>query len=73
MDASINPAAVEIANNDVDEDCNGIVLINSSIIVDIEESKISDFPNLFNQTLIISQNRKALFYLLQLWMHLAKK
>ena len=50
-DASINPDAVEIPNNGVDEDCDGLDVIVSTEDLTIQAPKV--LPNPFNQHLKI--------------------
>ena len=50
-DASINPEAVEIPNNGVDEDCDGLDVIVSTEDLTIQAPKV--LPNPFNQHLKI--------------------
>lgn len=50
-DASINPGAEEIVNNDIDEDCNGEALTSSTF--ELEDSTIEVLPNPVTETLYI--------------------
>ena len=50
-DATINPGATEIANNDIDEDCNGEALISSTF--ELEDSTIDVFPNPVTESLFV--------------------
>ncbi len=51
-DASINPGATEIPNNDVDEDCDGIAEMTDAVH-DLNGVQISIYPNPVNNVLYI--------------------
>lgn len=50
-DAAINPDAIEIVNNDIDEDCDGVVLLSS--VTDLDGTSFTLYPNPASQFLTI--------------------
>ena len=58
-DSLINPGAIEIPNNGIDEDCDGI-----DLVVSVESSILSDFkifPNPANDLLTLQAKEKRLY------------
>jgi len=54
-DASINPESSEVANNDIDENCDGIVERSTSVY-DIENSVVKIYPNPVTDELMVSSS-----------------
>jgi hypothetical protein len=50
-DATVNPDATEIVNNDIDEDCDGVALL--STVTDLDGNTFSLYPNPASQFLTI--------------------